>query len=440
MTHYVVVGLARSRQQWFGELARWATMAVAPIEYVKCLSGAEVLATLGSGRRVSVLLVDAGSPELDRELLADAAAASVPCVVVEDGHTRRDWESLGAVAVLPDDFDRDALVRTLEAHGRPVDRAARRPARARVATDPALDRRAIVVSVVSGGGAGGSTVALAVAQALAEVRVPGSVAAVDGARRADLGMLVDVGDVIPGLPDLVEAHRHDEPDPEVVRSLLYRIAGRGHDLLLGGRRAHDWTAMPARSVRAALEGLCRTYEVVVVDHDRDLDGEEETGSVDVEDRHAVARWAVERADVVLAVGGGTEAQQLHDLVRLLDELHAAGVPPLRIRPVVNRAPAAPLRRRAVATAIPALARAEVGRRSPAPPTFLPRLRRLGSCQHHDHRLPRALCVPLGELVRRTLAEQGPRDAGPVEPAVAIEPGELGLHDEPVRFGTRSGAA
>ena len=39
---YVVIGLARSRSRWFGEVARWANAAAAPVDFVKCLTSDEV--------------------------------------------------------------------------------------------------------------------------------------------------------------------------------------------------------------------------------------------------------------------------------------------------------------------------------------------------------------------------------------------------------------
>ena len=74
---YVIVGVARTRQGWFSEVARWSTSGAAPVEFLKCLTTDEARALLGSGRRASALLVDAATPGLDRELTADAAAFGV---------------------------------------------------------------------------------------------------------------------------------------------------------------------------------------------------------------------------------------------------------------------------------------------------------------------------------------------------------------------------
>ncbi len=108
---FVLIGVARSRERWFSELARWSNSGVAPIEFVKCLSPDEALAVLGSGRRVSALLLDARGPGLDRELVAMARDRGVPTFAVSDGSVHRDWEALGCATVLDDQF-----ITALESH------------------------------------------------------------------------------------------------------------------------------------------------------------------------------------------------------------------------------------------------------------------------------------------------------------------------------------
>ena len=71
-----------------------------------------------------------------------------------------------------------------------------------------LARRRFDVVIVGAGGSGTSTIAMALAQAWASTGT--DTVLVDGCRRADLAVYHDVGDVIPGLPELVELHRGDD--------------------------------------------------------------------------------------------------------------------------------------------------------------------------------------------------------------------------------------
>lgn len=415
---FVILGLARTRRPWFSELARWSTSGSLPVEFVKCLTADEARAVLGSGRQLSLLLVDATTPGVDRELIALADDAGAPTAVVVDGRITRDWEGIGCVATLGDGFGPDELTALLEAHAERVEPDSRRPARARIDPEPG---RSQVLAVTGPGGTGASSVAMAVAQSLARSREAGRVALVDGARRSDLAMYHDVGDVIPGLPELVDAHRLDEPDPNDIRRLLFRIEDRGYDLLLGMRHPRDWVAMRLHSLEASLRGLARSYDAVVVDHDPDLEGEAETGSVDVEDRNGVARATIASADLVLVVGT-CGMKGVADLTRLVDTVAAAGVPTERILPVVNRTARRPVVRAETIRAIAHLLDAG----GTAPPLFLSNVRNLEGLARSAAPMPGPLCNPIGRTVRRLLLELGSRARNSGDPQ-RIAAGHLGTH-------------
>src|SRR5690606_7812060 len=156
----------------------------------------------------------------------------------------------------------------------------------------------------------------------------------------------------------------------------YVLPARGYDLLLGLRRHRDWTALRPRAVEAALEGLRRAYRVVVADADADLEGEEQCGSTDVEDRNLLARPACAAADLVVAVGVPGPAG-LHAQLRVVRDLRDHGVDGRRIVPVVNRAPRSPRRRAEVSSALAALLAAGAPEATLAcTPVFLPERRRL----------------------------------------------------------------
>jgi hypothetical protein len=418
---YVVLGLARTRQPWLAELTRWATSGAAPLEVAKCLTAEEARAALGSGRRFSVLVADVDTPGLDRDLISTAAALSVPTLVVLDGRVRRDFDSLGCAALVERGFSVERFVSLLEDHARPVERTIRRPARVVIDPDP---RRSHVIGVTGAGGTGSSTVAMGLAQSLGRSHPGGALALVDGCRTGDLAMYHDIGDVIPGLPELVECHRVDEPDPDAVRSLLHPVEDRGYDLLLGLRTPRDWVAMRPASLRGALDGLQRTYDVVVVDHDPDLEGEAVTGSAGVEDRHGIARATAHRADLMVAVGiPGLKGTT--DLARLISALTDEDVPPARILPVVNRCPRNPALRSSVVRALHDLTAANGI--ATAAPLFLS-VRGLESAHRSAVPLPEALCRPLGRAAQRLLLAQGPRARA--SGGSLVTPGDLGTSADP----------
>ncbi|HTO01668.1 MAG TPA: hypothetical protein VL068_13445, partial [Microthrixaceae bacterium] len=237
---FVVVGLARSRSKWFSEMTRWSTSSVIPADYLKAISADEVRVILGAGRQVSALIADATVPGVDRELISLALDSRAVVIVVTDPAMRRDWTALGATAVLDDDFTPDELTDVLRRNARAIGPTQRRSASLSAAIAEEVDDSSQLIGVAGAGGSGSSTVAMALAQSLGSRH---GVALVDGARRAHLAMYHDVGDVIPGLPELVDAHRGDRPDPDEIRKLFFRIEDRGYDLLLGRRRARDAASM-----------------------------------------------------------------------------------------------------------------------------------------------------------------------------------------------------
>jgi len=420
---YVLLGLAQVGSAWFRAVGRWSTDGTLPVELVKTVSVEEVRTRLRSGRAFSALLVDDAVPGLERDLFALAAAGGCAVVVVDAGRSQRSWAELGAAASLPPGFDARALLQVLGQVARPIG------AEGGVVADrldpavasPVSTVLGRLVAVTGAGGTGASTVAMALAQHAAGRHRAGAVLLADLARRADQAMLHGTPDVVPSVQELAEAHRLGTPDATSIRSLTWQIATRGYDLLLGLRRPRDWTSLRPATVRAAVEGLRRAYELTVADVDPDLEGERETGSLDVEDRNALARTAVAAADLVVVVGG-SDLKGVHSLLRVVRDVVAHGAEPGRVLPVLNRAPRAPRARAELARALAALGTgATAGGSGPEvaglpSPVFLGERRHLDLALRDVSRLPDAWLRPIGAAVLDLLAVvEGPRPGGGPEP-------------------------
>ena len=422
---YVVLGLAPARSAWFQEVARWATSAVLPVEFVKCVSIEELRVRLASGRAFSAVLVDAAVAGVDRDLADRARAAGCAVLVVDDGRARRDWPAIGASAVLPAALGRNDLASALAEHATPISRG---EATAVAADGGAATSgwRGDLIAVTGAGGVGASTVAMAVAQFLAaDARHAGLVVLADLALDADQALLHDSGDVVPGVQELVDAHRSGAPSLEDLRSLTWDVPARGYSLLLGLRRHRDWAALRPRAVEAAVDGLRRAYRIVVADVDPDVEGEDQCGSADVEDRNVLARTAVSRATVVVAVGH-PGAKGVHSLVRVLGGLLDVGVDAERVVPVVNRAPRNPRARAEITRAVADLTAGLRGAARLASPLYLPERRRLEDLVRDGARLPASFCATVGAAASAVL-EHAPRETAP--DAVAVTPGSLGAWAE-----------
>ena len=420
---WVLLGLARPRLPWFTAVGTWATSGALPAEFLKCLSAEEVRVRLAGGRPHSAVLLDGGLPSVDRDLLADVADAGCAAVVVEEGRTARDWRGLGAAAVLPADFDRAALVEALGSAAAMVGdvRLFADDERPAPAGEP-LGRLAVVCGP---GGTGASTTAAALAQGLGARGV--SVVLADLALRAEQAMLHDVRDVVPGIQELVDAHRSGTPSAEDVRALTFAVVERRYALLLGLRQARSWAVLRPRALTAALDSLRTTFEVVVADVTADFEGEADGGSADVEERNALARSALAAADVGFVVGR-LGVKGLHALVRTVGEAVGAGLDPGRVLPVVADAPRSPRARAEVTAALAALA----GPALPAPvaaPIFLPSRRVEQSVRDAlplPAPLPGRMAGAFGAVVARRGRTVVPAAAG----AVRVVPGSLSHWADP----------
>jgi hypothetical protein len=418
---FVVLGLAPARSPWFRAVGLWANSGALPAEFVRCVSAEEVRARLGSGRPFSALVADAGLPAVDRDLVAAARAAGCAVLVVDDGRATRDWLELGAARVLVPGFGRDELVAALTSCASPVRRGEADATELLTRPSPAAWRGSVAV-VTGPGGTGVSTAAIALAQSLGDdVRHGGMVLLADLRLRAEHAVLHDAGDVLPCVQELVEAHRSGQPTAHDVRSLAFTVPERHYSVLLGLRRARHWPAIRPQAFEAAFDALRRAWGVVVCDIDPDLEGEDDAGSIDIEERNVMARTAAAQADVVFAVGL-PELKGVHALVRVLEELTAFGVDPARIVPVFNRAPRSP-RARAGLAAVLAELTAPFAAGGMANPVHLPERGNVEADLHDGARLPAALGTPLAGAFRAVVERSRPAPAAD-EPQ-PVRPGSLG---------------
>jgi len=425
-----VLGLAQARAGWFREVSRWSTSASVPVDFVKCVALDELTARLTSGRVFSALLIDAAVAGLDRDLVDRAREVGAAVVVVDDGHTRRDWAGLGTDAVLPSSFDRGELLATLVQHAQPV----LRPDTEAATVEPlaVTGWRGRLVAVTGPGGAGSSTVAMAAAQGVASAGLspndPGGrdVVLVDAALHADLALLHDAGDIVPGLQELVEAHRTGLPDTDEVRGLTFISEARGYHLLLGLRRHRDWAVLRPRAVQASIDSLLRTFDVVVADVDSDLEGDDDVGSVDIEDRNLLARAIIARADLVVVVALPTIAG-LRRLAITLDDLARFGVGADRVQPMLTRASRWSRVRAELTAAVAELTRSTTeGGQALASPIFVPDRSHLDQLHRVGSPLPRSVVDPVARAVIARLGRQPVVSSGlDAFSPVPVRPGSLG---------------
>ncbi len=319
-----VATLGHPGPSWPRAIARWGSTATLPLEATTCVS-AEELRSLITTTVVDLAVVDLGLPGVDRSL-ADAVRAAGTALAVVDGPALGATAArLDADAVLPADFDADALDTVLRTH-----RRARRPTAVTEPDGSRVDVLGDLIAVTGPGGAGSSTIAQALATALGRA---GPTVLADFALEADQHVRHAAAPDGDGLFELAEVLRH-RPDDDVAPPLSSQTGG--YLLLRGLRRRQEWTALDAHLADRVVRVL-RRHGTVVADLSPDLDGRADTGSADLEDRNGLTRSSIAQAGVVVVVGRGSTTG-VHRLVRTLVELGRHGVEPRRVRPVLNQLP------------------------------------------------------------------------------------------------------
>jgi len=422
---FVVLGLAGARRQWFTDVGRWSTSAALPAEFVRCVSVEELRARLATGRAHSCALLDAALPAVDRDLLEAVREAGTVVMVVDDGRQRRDWVGLGAAVVLPAALSREVLLDALATHAAMVgDAAAPLPGGSRHESLDLALAPSTVAAVCGPGGTGASTVAAALAQGLGEdPRHHGTVVLADLARHAEQAMLHDVRDIVPGIQELVEAHRGGTPSAGDVEALTFSVVERRYHLLLGLRQARYWATLRPRAFEAAFDSLRRVFATVVCDVTADFEGEDGSGSADVEERNMMSRTAVSWADAVFAVGR-PGVKGIHALVRVIADLAGHGVPAGRIVPVVNTAPRHPRARAEIAATLAELVRPPLAGGATAGCVFLP-ARRVEEAMRDAVKFPAPLAPLLAGAFMATVEHAGRRPPRAEPEPILVAPGSLG---------------
>lgn len=424
---FVVLGVAPARREWFRRVARWANEAALPVEFVKCISASEVISRLETGQPFSAVMADASTNGLDRDLIDLANAVGCTPIIIDHGLVDRDWQALGARAVLDERFDAGDLLAALEDNAHRIGRGevqqrVEGSSEQQVATGK-------IVAVTGAGGIGTSTIAMAAAQGLVRHDERQKILLADMALRSSQAMFHDARDVVPGLLELVEAHRLGVPNPADATSNIHTFPERGYDLLLGLRSERDWISVPARALSATWTTLGSLYRTTVCDIHGEFDGVTETGSTDLEDRNRLARMAAMQADLIVVVGA-PGSWGVHHLVRTIMALTQLGVHNSRILPVINHAPRKARDRASITSAVGDLLTSRLPDAAEiANPIFIPTKRQLEATLRDGDPLPSALTKGLGDAIAAMLAQT---ETAPVIPdmsdelvPVAIVPGSLG---------------
>jgi hypothetical protein len=393
-------------------VARWCTGGTVAADFATCLSADELRATLVL-RSVDVVILDVAAALHAPRLLREVRSHSVAVIGIDPPAGAVPGADEHFDGVLADGFTPRAFTDLLLRLD-PMSQTMRRSEPDATASlhrvlDEGRRLRGRLVGVSSTGGAGASVVAMALAQGLAGG--DDTVALVDGARRGQQCMYHDVGDVVPGFSDLVEAQGDGILDPDDVRALLFDQPERGYHLLLGRRHPQEFERHRAGAVGAALDAVARGYDLVVVDHDPDIDLGHAAARTVLGDRHAIAVHLLANAEVEVVVAH-PGIKGVHDAARRVDELIEVGLPPERVVVCCNLSPRSPSGRAAFDRSVRALTRARFDGAPTLPVIHLRRSSRIEAALRQGRTLPAGPVATLSDALRRGLDALPRRDVDP----------------------------
>lgn len=406
-----VLGLVSRIAAWPQRVEAWSTAGQIPVVVSYCASVPHLQARLRADRGPAVALLDGDLSVVDRDLLTGIAAEGGVPVVVEGTRRHPEWSQLGATVVLPADFGQQQLLRAIG--------LAAPATRVHGTADGAP-----LVAVTGPGGTGASVTAIALAQGLAATR--GRVLLADCCLHAEQAMLHNAHGSPPCLADVVELHAHRTPTRGQVRQLAVGIVERGYYLLPGLPRARQWSRVRSGSLQPALRSLRSAFDAVVADVDPDVEGEAEGGSIEVEERNALARTVLADAHVVLVVGQPT-MKGVYALVRALIELLEFGVRPSRLLPVINQAGTSQAARAELSRAVRHLLDGVAGGDTVGPVLFAPRVALEERLRERDA-VPASWASLLADSAQTVLGRAG--DAADQPELVRVTAGSLGHWPDP----------
>lgn len=371
----VLYGLCPLGGDWTSRVDDWCRTGRLHAEFRRLGTTAATRSRIRAGEPVVGLLVDVRTPGLDRGLLVHARQHGCRTVLVG---TERPWPG---TAGLPRSFDPRGLVEALRAAA-PTGTATPGTSDGVVPTDDGL------VAVCGAAGSGVSTVAIAVAQALARTDSD-RVLLVDAAAGADHALYHHTDRHAPSLSGVAAALRHG-PDLTGLVDRLPVVTDRGYRLLPGPAQGAGRVGTLRDGFDICLDRLAAVFATVVVDlGDIGVPGGRAPGLPPV---HGI----LDRARMtVLVCGAGVKG--LHGLVRRIRELQSRGVAVDRVIPLVVRAPAARRRRSEFTAACERLIPGLVH-----PPVYVPSSPAVDDSHRRVTALPDAVVRPVGRALQQRL--------------------------------------
>ena len=348
----LLTALVKGSHQWVRDLNRWANGSVIDQDFAVVLSVDELVSVARATRRRLIVMVDSeyhsviprlsqASEELDVQTVVVRSTPRTP-IDVPSGVTTIDYPfTPDELGVLTSTLQAQNILDPYSGAEQPRLRQLDAP-NASPKVSPTTTVGSRLIGVLGVGGSGASTIAMALAQTLAENH---KVVLVDLCAQADLSMYHDLDRALGGLADLMAAARKATPKTSQIRRYCIPTMGRGYFLLPGIRRQEETSIWREKHLDDLFGALLSEFDFVVCDLDGSYRSANTRAAIGEPSTTLGTEVALSRADaIVLTVGG--DLRGIHGGLRIYQRLLGDSTANTPMALCVNRIPRKPMARSA----------------------------------------------------------------------------------------------
>ena len=339
----LLVALVKESHQWVRDLNRWSNGSVIHFEFMVLLSMQELDIICQNHKGPVTVLVDSSNTNAVEHLNISGPCKDRRTIVIQSskGSAKHFFAGIDTITYpfTPEEISETLAWRSppaltiTETHP-PRESAVLESIPQYIETEYNPTAKAKVIGVLGVGGAGSSTLAMSIAQVLAETS---KVILVDFCSDADLSMYHDIDRSLPSLTELLTAARQSSITVRQLRTFCIPVIGRNYFLLPGAKRQDETLLWRNRALEDVLSILQTEFEYVVCDLDGSFRSSQVIQAASAEATTLASEVALVHADAVV-ITMSNDLRGIHGGLRIFHRLVGDGRALASLALCVNRVP------------------------------------------------------------------------------------------------------
>ena len=339
----LLVALVKESHQWVRDLNRWSNGSVIHFEFMVLLSMQELDIICQNHKGPVTVLVDASNTNAVEHLNTNGPCKKIRTIVVQSskGSSQHFFAGIDTITYpfTPEEISETLTwpstqaLKITETHP-PRESADFESIPQYVETESNPSAKAKVIGVLGVGGSGSSTLAMSIAQVLAETS---KVVLVDFCCDADLSMYHDIDRSLPSLTELITAARQSSMTVRQLRTFCIPVIGRNYFLLPGAKRQDETLLWRSRALEDILAILQTEFEFVVCDLDGSFRSSQVIQAASAEATTLASEVVVAHADAIV-ITMSNDLRGIHGGLRIFHRLLGDGRALSSLALCVNRVP------------------------------------------------------------------------------------------------------